>query len=502
MKASGINDVPEELLSEIFSECLPVDCLKIGLSPTEAPIVLTHVCQKWKRTVFESPGLWKWIQVQLSDKKFKHAILGSMCQLIERVKARELNLQIFHHRVSSNAQQAIASPNAMAMLALPLASSLTRLTLIRVPIEHIEAVSPAFFPRLERLCLEMDGNHEWQKWGKPLVSFQHSPSLHYLAISPWSLDRNMNLNIILPHLSQLTHLFLGLGFCENGATAFFTHILPQCTQLRFLHIPLREDDLGIPEVSSPPSHRLEKMEALVLYYYHGLAGYPPFFDRFTFPNLTSLRVKAEELDFSTGEWTPQSAQRFLAKVSTFQKLDQLSIRSDMGMTLFSLIRWFKAAKNITTLELSVPMDYEGYEELFGELSVLYPENSHLVKLRSLILEFQPDFRLHDPGLNDPLNATLFTEFVQHRLNSSPPENGLKKVVLIAKQETMDELDVLVQASEVCGRLGTGFLVERIIIKDEEEGEDTYSKKERRNLWVEREPTLQNWKEVTATLPVH
>jgi hypothetical protein len=392
----------------------------------------------------------------------------------------------------------------MAMLVLPLASSLTRLTLIRVPIKHIEVGSPATFPCLERLVLEMGQNHEWEEWGVPLVSFQHSPSLRYLAISPWALDGNNKLNIILPHLSQLTHIVLGLGFCDDGATYFFTHILPHCTQLQCLRIPLCDDDLQILDFSASAPHRMENLQTLILNYYHGLAGYPAFFDQFTFPNLTSLRIQAEELDFSAGHWTPHSTQRFLAKLSTFQRLDRLSIQSEMGMNISSFTRLFKAVRNITTLELSVPMNYEGYEELFGELNVLYPESRNLVKLRTLVLEFQPHSRLQNPANDEPLDAILFTEFVRHRLVLKPPANRLKKVVLIADQETMDELDVLVQAGELDGIPETGFSVQRILTKneeeeEEEEEEDAYSEKERRNLWVGREPSLQNWMEVTAVL---
>ncbi|KAJ2930357.1 hypothetical protein H1R20_g6740, partial [Candolleomyces eurysporus] len=203
---------------------------------------------------------------------------------------------------------------------------------------------------------------------------------------------------------------------------------------------------------------MENLQTLILNYYHGLAGYPTFFDQFDFPNLANLRIEAEESDLSAGYWNPQAVRCFLEKLSTFRRLEQLAIRSEMGITLSSFIRLFKAVPNITTLELLVPMDYEGYEEVFGELNVLYP------KYRA---------------------------------------NRLKKVVLVANQEIMDELDVLVCAGEYYASPESGFSVQKIIIGDEgeedEEEEDSYSEKECSNLWVGREPSLKDWMELAAVL---
>jgi hypothetical protein len=50
-----INRLPPEVLGEIFSQCLPQHP---SFSPTDAPLILTQICQKWRSTALNTPHLW------------------------------------------------------------------------------------------------------------------------------------------------------------------------------------------------------------------------------------------------------------------------------------------------------------------------------------------------------------------------------------------------------------------------------------------------------------
>ncbi|KII85672.1 hypothetical protein PLICRDRAFT_116328, partial [Plicaturopsis crispa FD-325 SS-3] len=48
--------LPAELLSEIFSFCLPA--AKVVPQPDKAPLLLTRVCRKWRAIALSTPALW------------------------------------------------------------------------------------------------------------------------------------------------------------------------------------------------------------------------------------------------------------------------------------------------------------------------------------------------------------------------------------------------------------------------------------------------------------
>ncbi|KIJ92657.1 hypothetical protein K443DRAFT_76470, partial [Laccaria amethystina LaAM-08-1] len=57
---SLVRSLPDELLSQIFMECIPergvTVCLETSLR--EAPMLLCHVCSKWRSVAFSTPQLW------------------------------------------------------------------------------------------------------------------------------------------------------------------------------------------------------------------------------------------------------------------------------------------------------------------------------------------------------------------------------------------------------------------------------------------------------------
>ncbi|KAG5651391.1 hypothetical protein H0H81_008857 [Sphagnurus paluster] len=58
---SKIHALPLELLQNIFSFCLPTS--KYKMFPKEAPLLLTHICRRWREVAFSTPQFWTHLHV-------------------------------------------------------------------------------------------------------------------------------------------------------------------------------------------------------------------------------------------------------------------------------------------------------------------------------------------------------------------------------------------------------------------------------------------------------
>ncbi|KAG2087523.1 uncharacterized protein F5147DRAFT_527038, partial [Suillus discolor] len=54
---SPLWSLPDEILSNIFVHCLPND-KHLSLAQNEAPVLLTRVCQKWRKVAVNTSELW------------------------------------------------------------------------------------------------------------------------------------------------------------------------------------------------------------------------------------------------------------------------------------------------------------------------------------------------------------------------------------------------------------------------------------------------------------
>ena len=74
---SPIRRLPNDILDEIFYRCLGTHRNPIT-SPREAPILLTHVCQRWRIAVLSSPRLWSAIHVTFSNAYLSKSSIESI----------------------------------------------------------------------------------------------------------------------------------------------------------------------------------------------------------------------------------------------------------------------------------------------------------------------------------------------------------------------------------------------------------------------------------------
>ncbi|KAF8903869.1 hypothetical protein CPB84DRAFT_1773585 [Gymnopilus junonius] len=63
---SPIRRLPDDALHEIFYHCLSTHRNPI-ISSSEAPVLLTHVCRKWRAIALSSPRLWSQLHITFSD---------------------------------------------------------------------------------------------------------------------------------------------------------------------------------------------------------------------------------------------------------------------------------------------------------------------------------------------------------------------------------------------------------------------------------------------------
>lgn len=68
MRAANIHSLPDELLGLIFSHCVQ-DATHI--KPFCAPLLVTHVCSRWRQTAFAYPPLWSKIILNRENLKSK-----------------------------------------------------------------------------------------------------------------------------------------------------------------------------------------------------------------------------------------------------------------------------------------------------------------------------------------------------------------------------------------------------------------------------------------------
>ncbi|KAJ3996626.1 hypothetical protein F5050DRAFT_69858 [Lentinula boryana] len=80
---SGARKLPVEIISEIFSQCLPeVDTSSVIWSsephPFQAPLLLTQVCRSWRSIAIATPRLWSTLIINASNGSPSHGAITKL----------------------------------------------------------------------------------------------------------------------------------------------------------------------------------------------------------------------------------------------------------------------------------------------------------------------------------------------------------------------------------------------------------------------------------------
>ncbi|KAJ3547550.1 hypothetical protein NMY22_g1598 [Coprinellus aureogranulatus] len=293
-----INTLPQELIEEIFRQCLHVytkadrrsgqsDQLEGPLSRIVAtggvnitPFTLAHVCSTWRATVMSTPSLWSKICVfrpQLVDIPLFEFWLekSSNCPLVldimQKVNDEWGSIDEAMHRV----------------LSLAFAHSSRWRSISLLLFDDMEALVSTYPATVSLPSLESFHLHFYKKWTTQgglhiLRMLSSSPALrsaHFgrgicpnpllIANLPWELLHSVSLgDISLPDL--LTALSLA-------------------TNLESLHVSSIISDPSTPTTIDQRSHIL--LPSLSTIYLWGYADISPLFNALRLPNLSSLELQ-------------------------------------------------------------------------------------------------------------------------------------------------------------------------------------------------------------------
>ncbi|TEB17258.1 hypothetical protein FA13DRAFT_1822518 [Coprinellus micaceus] len=503
MSASPIQHLPNDVLQEIFLWCLPVPTWKTTLIPSEAPVLLTHVCQRWRQVSWDFPVLWATLRWDVQRIHVTGMMVETLAVAVSRARLHPLNLQLVLRTRTWNEDEERTDgfypiPNIMSALLAPTTSSLTRLVLRGIPLSQMHALSPNSFPSLVDLVLRLPGTDmnrfPWSAKG-PLNTFSDAPSLRRVCLSTsLSVDRSepeshVSQHIVLPW-HQLTH-FLDFDAPDEPLSSSLSLHLPEFSNLQYLFATLGELDVGrqgFQHWSDTRPARLNKLRSLTLYFWgcdEGEVGYTPFIDAFEFPNLKALRLDGAEFNFDDDSldiwWPAELADRFISKLSSLQYLTYLSLCVS-SIAPDTLRRVLLATPHVTTLDAFV---YENYENFFE--GITWGVDKLLPKLETLLLELDNSVAIDD-GEGDTIDPDAFHLFLQSRVCNVECPSFRKIVVYSGYEDALEDDVYFIQLA--LQFVPEGLVFERRLVSEERASRANH-------LWMERDPELHDWPELAA-----
>ncbi|KAJ7062284.1 hypothetical protein C8F01DRAFT_1368906 [Mycena amicta] len=282
---SPIQELPEELLTEIFSK---VDTGGNDDSPLKLATRLSGVCGYWRQLVLHTPRLWTTVVIKLQFVNLSVEYRTMVKELLERSSPHPVDISFY--RVGRRPEQRFLAPVMDAVLSVA-----PRWGRIKFDFDILATLQTVASLPLLRLT-SMDLNFGFGYVQQPSQSssfFLDAPRLTRvsLCMSDFSL-------LPMPW-SQLTDLSL---FNHTTSSREFLDIIPQCSILVHLQLVIiawhDDDDLNFPVptrvVLLPNLLDLELDPAQPSdddsrWQY----TFEPFFARFSFPALTKLSITME-----------------------------------------------------------------------------------------------------------------------------------------------------------------------------------------------------------------
>ncbi|KAJ7656033.1 hypothetical protein DFH06DRAFT_1199998 [Mycena polygramma] len=356
-----MQSIPPEILGQAFIICRD---RSLGepkyktTNPAYAPMVVTHVCSRWRMIALSTPRLWDNVRLPTSafmgGEKLGQEILGRSCHA-------PLSLSLLRPDTWS-VMPSVDDYNHRRWLDVVWDCS-HRLQSITLTI-HQQAVAlhmlplPTAFPRLSSI---------------DMLSFQTAPLLRSLNLRSTAEFEGGLPEAIFPW-SQLTNVDLTRALSIGGAR----HVLAQCPALESARLCcLFERDT---DRSSPPRElcTLRHLSELDISINWG-TGIAVLLDKFSMPQLSSLSLFSFVLD--------PPANTLLALHARSQlSLTHLSLRhQDLALLeLISLLDVFPTLETLVIKNCTCTSDY-----LFDTLMAPAADQPRLAHARLLTLEIHP-----------------------------------------------------------------------------------------------------------------
>jgi hypothetical protein len=239
--------IPDEILQEIFVNTLPEAYLP-QMSSTSVPMVLTHVCRRWRTLAFANTRLWAGLHIsELPDRKWYQARrerkLIHIREWLSRARTTPIHLSFEWEEDIRPAFSSICAITPQPRwgglrtdLGITSQVTLPYLTGVKIndktPIQQLEKI---------HLIFGVLAGEEGYKKQLTTLNLSGNPHLTSLSLISTSSSPSFDITPYIP-CANLRYLDLGVGmdpdFASRISLSSLVKILQQCPNLRVFKAPL------------------------------------------------------------------------------------------------------------------------------------------------------------------------------------------------------------------------------------------------------------------------
>ncbi|KAJ6602786.1 hypothetical protein DFH09DRAFT_863641, partial [Mycena vulgaris] len=248
-------DLPNEIVSEIFLNVLPVYPYRPSPTGPSSPTVLAQICSRWRQLSFSTPLLWRAIRLKFRDCTESAPYLTILQTWLTRSNNRPLSISLEYDafEAAGSLNPSVLArfldeivPHSARWEYIELMVPLALVPLIQGPMPLLRALTfgPSYFSREISSIFEP----------APIPAFDEAPNLDTLILSRYFAPSS----VILPWAQITTLTAQSLHFHECLEIMHHAANLVHCT------FTLRYDDFeeSVTHLAVPPLRRLESLTLL------------------------------------------------------------------------------------------------------------------------------------------------------------------------------------------------------------------------------------------------
>ncbi|KAJ2919881.1 hypothetical protein MD484_g586, partial [Candolleomyces efflorescens] len=235
--------------------------------------------------------------------------------------------------------------------------------------------------------------------------------------------------------TQLTHITV-----TKRTAPFVLNHLSLCPHIHHLSLAtgLEDEELALLAATPhywghAPSACLPSISSLTINCERDMA-YPYFLKRLETPNLSSVQLHGEEINFP--DMAPSLREAFSSKLRSWKHLTQLFLHFRLGQDPDSLASIFEATPSVTTLDI---MLFACHDEFFEMLTSGWETDGDsestgplLPRLRVLKLDLKETEPFDREDVTERILRDSFDAFLEARARCPDPDGRLRKLVVTAR----------------------------------------------------------------------
>lgn len=380
---SPIHWIPNEILGEIFSHCIP---LNHHFSRFNAPLIFLQVCTLWRDVTISTRSFWSTVAFWTppSNTDLLCYPLRFLSGWLLRSGRNPLDL-FFEQGLTYNHLKPLVDLVLLAHYPQLRHLDLHLTKESAFALVHFVVLPPGSLESLESLVLENldEADFAFEEDGPLITVFKQSPRLRKLTTNALEFTYTFNNSTTSPEFDlpivpwpQLTHLFV----TDFIRVDVFVVVLAECSSLQFLRVSLaletHDEFLDVEQWLPKEPVILSNLTELHLSFTNGLS-FPPLLNAFEFPALEHLHFRRSESGHfpASDSFSWASSRAFLLQL---QNLRQLSLVGRVG-TAPEVMVLFKSTPSVTDLTLDIWTDYQAI------IPALFPLDDNLTRLLPLLM---------------------------------------------------------------------------------------------------------------------